>query len=84
MIKELDDERFQVRENAARELEQLGELAEGPLQRVLRGAPSLEQRRRVERLLEKLGTGPVASTGDAGFAGPADRIDLDGGGAGGL
>jgi hypothetical protein len=43
-----------VRDKATRELESLGEVAGPVLQGALRGQPSLEVRRRVERLLELL------------------------------
>jgi RNA polymerase sigma factor (sigma-70 family) len=54
LIGDLDDGRFRVREKATRDLEKLGELAEPALRRALKGEPSLEIRRRVEQLLEKL------------------------------
>jgi hypothetical protein len=54
LIADLDDNRFQVRENATRELEQLGPLAESALEQALAGQPSVEVRRRVERLLAAL------------------------------
>jgi hypothetical protein len=41
-----------------RELEELGELAEAALRKMLAGKPSLEARRRAEELLEKL-RGPL-------------------------
>ena len=54
LITDLDSDRFEVRDAAARELTQLGEQVEPALRRVLEGKPSPEARRRVEALL----TGP--------------------------
>ena len=54
LIGDLDDNRFAVRQRAARELEGLGEAAEAPLRDVLKGKPSPEVRRQVQELLEKL------------------------------
>jgi hypothetical protein len=54
LVVQLDDEKYQVRENAFRELEKLGKFAELDLKQALTNRPSLEVRRRVERLLEKL------------------------------
>jgi WD40 repeat protein len=53
-IKDLDSKQFEVRDRARAALEKLGELAEPALRQVLEGNPSLETRRRVERLLEEL------------------------------
>ena len=48
------------REKADAELEHLGELAESAMRKALAGTPAPEVRRRLERLVEKLG-GPVTS-----------------------
>jgi WD40 repeat protein len=54
LIRDLDDEKFAVRERAMTKLEELGELARPALRRTLANKPTLEVRRRVERLLEEL------------------------------
>jgi RNA polymerase sigma factor (sigma-70 family) len=54
LIDDLDGDRFEVRESATRELEALGELAETALRQVSEKGPTLEVRRRAERLLDKL------------------------------
>jgi hypothetical protein len=54
LIARLDDPRFAERENAAVELERIIDLAEGPLRSRLAKEPTLEMRRRIERLLEPL------------------------------
>jgi hypothetical protein len=58
LLADLDSNDFAAREHAATTLEQLGELAEPALRQALEGKPSLELRRRIDHLLEKL-TGPV-------------------------
>lgn len=54
LIAELDDDRFAVRQEARKELQALGELAEPALRRVLAGRPSLEVNRSIDALLELL------------------------------
>jgi WD40 repeat protein len=61
-IEELDADNFAVREKATADLTKLGVLAEGPLRRALHNQPSLEVRRRLETLLEKLKDRPIPST----------------------
>jgi hypothetical protein len=53
-IKDLDSEEFVVRDKASRALEALGEKAYPLLQKALTDAPSLEPRRRIEKLLGRL------------------------------
>jgi WD40 repeat protein len=57
---DLDDDSFLVREKASEELAKLGQFADPLLRKALVDPPSLEVRRRVERLLEKQ-SGPLAS-----------------------
>jgi hypothetical protein len=54
LIADLDGHKFSVRERAAAELAKQVETAEPLLRQALAGRPSLELRRRVERLLEPL------------------------------
>jgi hypothetical protein len=54
LIADLDSEQFAVRERAAQELERLGEQAETSLRQALKKSPSLEARRRMEGLLDRL------------------------------
>jgi HEAT repeat protein len=60
LVADLDDHRFAVREQAARELLELGERAEQPLRRALAWPASVEVRRRVAGLLENV-HGPLVS-----------------------
>src|SRR5205823_13236935 len=55
-VTDLDSNRFAVREKAAAEIGRLGKLARPALEQALRERPSLEARRRIERLLEPLDT----------------------------
>src|SRR5262249_31627583 len=54
LIGDLDNKSFSVREQAQRELEELGNLAEKELRKTLASRPSLEVRRRIETLLERV------------------------------
>jgi hypothetical protein len=58
-VADLDSAQFAVRAKAAADLEELGESAEPALRKVLDGQVTLEMRKRVERLLEKLHAGRV-------------------------
>jgi hypothetical protein len=59
-IADLDDERFEVREQASRELEGLGRLVEPALRKALAGQPSAEAKRRLTDVLGKVaGTTPT-------------------------
>lgn len=58
LLTALDSARFAERARAMSELEKLGLAAEPALREALRGKPSLELRRRIEELLEKLAGGP--------------------------
>jgi RNA polymerase sigma factor (sigma-70 family) len=67
-LADLDSEDFGVRDKALEALERQGEMAEAALGKALKGRPSLDVRRRIERLLDRLG-------GD-GTTVPADRLRL--------
>jgi hypothetical protein len=63
LLAALDGNDFAEREKAARQLEGLGFAAEPALRRALLGKPSLEVRRRVERILEKMEGGLMLRAG---------------------
>jgi hypothetical protein len=54
LVNDLDSKRFAEREKAMAELEKMGALAKAALQKKLDNNPSLEMKRRLDRLLEKL------------------------------
>src|SRR5262249_57226416 len=54
LMTDLDSPQFAVRERASQDLEKISELGEPVLRQVLRDKPTLETRRRIERVLEKL------------------------------
>jgi WD40 repeat protein len=54
LVADLDSDQFATREKATAALEKLGELAEPALVKALQGRPSLEARRRAERLLGRI------------------------------
>lgn len=58
LLRDLDHQRFAVRDRATRELDKLGEQARPGLRKLLEGTSSAEVRRRVEQLLASL-DGPV-------------------------
>jgi hypothetical protein len=53
LVAQLDDESFQTREKAQRELEDMGDLAVAALKKALEANPSPEVRRRIEGILNK-------------------------------
>ena len=58
LLTDLESEQFAVRDKAQKELEDLGDLAESALRQTLERKPTLEVRRRVQAVLERL-RGPV-------------------------
>jgi WD40 repeat protein len=56
LLTDLESEDFAVREKAQTELVELGELAESALRKALEDKPSLEVRRRVQTVLERMRT----------------------------
>jgi hypothetical protein len=58
LVADLGSKQFKVRDRAMHELEKLGEAAAPALQKVHRGNPPLEIKRRLEVLLDKLSTWP--------------------------
>jgi WD40 repeat protein len=54
LLRDLQNDRFEVRGQAQTELEGLGELAESALHKALAGDPSLDLQRRLEQLLNRL------------------------------
>jgi hypothetical protein len=58
LLADLDSDQFAMRDKAMRDLDELGELAERALRKMLADKPSLEARRRAEELLAKL-RGPL-------------------------
>jgi hypothetical protein len=54
LIADLDKDEFTVRERASRELAGLGKKAESALRRALENDPSVEARRRIQKLLPNL------------------------------
>jgi hypothetical protein len=61
LIAELDSDRFETRDRAAEELQRLGERAEPALRQALAGRSSLEVRRQLKTLLERLEAGTISS-----------------------
>jgi WD40 repeat protein len=63
LLAELDDDRFPVREQAAQQLEKLGDLVADALRQALTRRPSPETKRRLQELLEKLEAGTLPPDG---------------------
>src|SRR5262249_15972950 len=61
LVADLDSDLFAVRQKATQALEDLGELAEAVLRKAREGQPSLEKRRRLDQLLEKLEKQPITA-----------------------
>jgi hypothetical protein len=59
-VSELDNQQFNVRDKASQELEKLGERATPSLRKALKRKPSLEARRKLEQLLERLEGFPLS------------------------
>jgi RNA polymerase sigma factor (sigma-70 family) len=53
LLADLDSREFAVRQNASRELKQIGDRAEPELRAALEGKPSLEFRRRIQEILDR-------------------------------
>jgi hypothetical protein len=53
-LAELDSDQYEIRERASKALEHLSEAVEPELHKALEGKPSLEARRRIERLLKQV------------------------------
>jgi hypothetical protein len=62
LIRELDSDEYDVRQSAEQKLRQLGAAAEPALRRGLKSAPSLEWRRRAERILNSSGAPPTGAS----------------------
>jgi hypothetical protein len=60
-ISDLDSEDFATREKATHELNELGELAEPAMKRVLEKQPTLEARRRINSVLDRIHSGITSS-----------------------
>ncbi len=79
LVADLDSKEFTVRDKAFRTLEGLGEAAEGVLCKALEGKPSLEMRRRLEKLLAKPDTftfRPLRAIEALEFIGTAEARDV--------
>jgi WD40 repeat protein len=61
LIRDLDSTEFRVRQSAEQKLRQLGAAAQPALRRALTPAPTLECRRRVERILQSSGAPPTGA-----------------------
>src|SRR5262249_57464734 len=54
MVADLDSDEFEVREKATEELDRAGQQAQAALARLVSNPPSLEAKRRAQRLLARL------------------------------
>jgi WD40 repeat protein len=61
LLADLDDQKFAVRNKAEQSLEALGDLAAGAIKERLAQSPSLEMKRRLDRLMKKLDAREVTS-----------------------
>jgi WD40 repeat protein len=61
LIRDLDSKEFRVRQSAEQKLRQLGAAARPALRRALKSAPTLECRRRAERILQSSGAPPTGA-----------------------
>jgi len=73
-IADLDNNDFQKRAKASKELEKLGDLAEPALKKLLASKPPVEVRRRAQMLLENLASGESKSEGLLEDAGNYQKI----------
>jgi WD domain, G-beta repeat len=74
LIRDLDDARFTVRQQATVELASIGKFAEQAMERALKSKPTLETRQRLEELLNRLDRGRVVAYADAGRAQRTFRV----------
>jgi hypothetical protein len=61
-IRDLDDKRYAVRQKASQSLEEWAELAEPAMRDALQNKPTLERRRRLELVLDKIESGQPLPT----------------------
>src|SRR5262249_19031912 len=78
LIADLDANQFAVRQKATEALEKIGRPAAAALRATLAGQPSLEVRRRVERLLDKLGGPAVPSPDEMRIQRAVEALELCG------
>jgi hypothetical protein len=69
LVADLDSEQFKTRKNAGDDLEKLGELAEPALRKALEGNPTLEIKKRIEPMLEKIAAQVLSSEQVRGIRG---------------
>ncbi|TMQ35228.1 MAG: WD40 repeat domain-containing protein, partial [Planctomycetota bacterium] len=74
LIRDLDDAKFTVRQQAMVELARIGKFAEQAMERALKSKPTLETRQRLEELLNRLDRGRVVAYEDSGRAQRALRV----------